>query len=70
MTTRICKHCKHWSKEEVLESRMADGVDARSCELEPFDIGGMGSNDCAIMCGHDGSIYFGSNFGCMKWEEI
>ncbi len=63
-----CKDCKHWGKEKLYESHMADGIDARECELAPFDIGGMKENDCAIMCGHDGGIYFGSGYGCINFE--
>lgn len=68
----VCNNCKHWAKEKdkYEVGHIADGVDARPCALEPFDISSMTKKDCAIICGHDGAIYFGSEFGCVRFDPI
>ena len=67
----MCKDCKHWEpeKDPYNQHYIAEGVDARPCSLEPFQTSSMTKNDCAILCGHDGAIYFGADFGCVKFAE-
>ena len=64
MDDEVCRTCKHWGKGEENEGAP---VDSRPCELEPFDIRNMKITDCAVMCGHDGGIFFGAEFGCNRW---
>lgn len=40
-----CKNCSHWGKEKLFEEHMAEGIDARDCDLEPWDIGEMKNDE-------------------------
>lgn len=71
MKEKVCKNCKYWGEEKDHPGQafVVDGVDARACSLEPFGTSKMKEGDCAIICGHDGPIYFGSEFGCIRFEK-
>lgn len=66
MDKEVCRTCAFWGKER--DGDDSPTVDARGCELEPFDVRNMKITDCAVMCGHDGGIYYGAEFGCNRWE--
>ena len=60
---KTCKTCRHWEEEiiERAESRVG------TCAIQVEDIYSMPSNGVGIICGHDGPIYFGCEFGCNMW---
>ena len=62
-----CEFCKHWGKQP--DANAPKGVDARTCDLEPFDIRDMTNTQIAVACGHDGSISYGKDFGCIRFKE-
>lgn len=63
---RKCKTCKHWGKLPIAIVR---DVDARTCALEPFNVKNMKKDDCAVTSNMHGSIYCGSEFGCVRHES-
>jgi hypothetical protein len=63
----LCKNCKYWGKELA---KINGSIDARACELEPFDVRDMKEDQCAVVCGHDGGIVYGRNFGCIHFEKL
>jgi len=63
-TVKICKFCNHWEKLEYNRD-VSNNVTVGICELEPFDVRDMRSDQIAVPCGHDGGIYYGENFGCI-----
>jgi hypothetical protein len=64
----LCKNCKYWGKEPEPDDHTF--IDARTCELEPFDLRDMKEDQCAVVCGHDGGIVYGRNFGCIHFEKL
>ena len=63
---KICKECTHFKNLEKHENGFLIGF----CEIEPFDVRTMNSQDMAVQCGHDGGITVGENFGCIHWEKM
>jgi len=62
-----CKTCKFFGhKEKHEEKDFIIGL----CDLEPFDIEDMESNQMAVQCGHDGKISVGENFGCINHKIL
>ena len=62
---KTCETCSHWSERKKNNSE----VDARLCDLEPFDIRSMKDDHFAIICGHDGGVFCGPKFGCIHWNR-
>ena len=63
---RICKNCLFWKRVDEKWASAIVGI----CDLEPGDIRDMKSDQCAVVCGHDGAIHCGENFGCIHWAEL
>ena len=63
-----CKNCIYWGREPLTPTNMPEGIDIRGCDLEPCDQITMKETDIAVLCGDDGGIYYGSEFGCNRFE--
>ena len=61
----LCKDCSNFDDIEKHE----DGFLIGSCEVEPFDMREMISDQCAVVCGHDGYVVVGENFGCIHFQK-
>lgn len=59
-----CKDCMFWENESKHKKRL---FKIGECANEPFDVADMDSDTFAITYGHDGSIYTGEDFGCIKF---
>lgn len=64
-----CKTCNFFVPFTKESSLIKDGVGIGTCDKEPFDTWSMESNNMAIICGHDGPIYVGEDFGCVNYER-
>jgi hypothetical protein len=58
-----CATCIHWKPDP--EIVFSPGFLIGTCEREPFDITTMRPDDMAVVCGHDGPILTGPQFGCL-----
>lgn len=63
-----CKDCKYWGK--VPEDDHFLIIDARPCSISPADTRDMKIDGFAIICGHDGPVYCGAEFGCVNFERM
>jgi hypothetical protein len=61
-----CKNCKFWEFEHKATEKYE--VNIGYCDIQPFQVSSMKSNQMAILCGHDGLIYTGEDFGCINFE--
>lgn len=61
-----CKDCGHWKNKE----KHWAGFFVGTCNKEPFDVRDMKADEMAVVCGHDGSVSVGENFGCIHFEKI
>ena len=59
----FCETCKFWSKTNI--ETTGTGGEVGSCQLDPFDISEMKPDQCSIICGHDGGIFYGPKYGCI-----
>jgi len=61
----ICRNCEHFEGYKFHSNGFLIGF----CALEPFEVSDMNSNQIAILCGHDGGVYYGEEFGCKFWKK-
>lgn len=62
-----CKNCLHF--EKVLMTSLEYSKNIGICRKEAESIFECNeTRPFAIMCGHDGPIYFNENFGCILFE--
>lgn len=60
---KICETCKYFEPNE--ERNGFNGF----CDKATSQENEMNSNQFAILCGHDGPIYVGKDFGCVNWKR-
>jgi len=62
-TMNRCQYCKWWTEGPKFR------VGIRPCTYGKWaDVQDMPLNGMAILCGHDGPIFTGADFGCVNFE--